>query len=211
VYRKILADNGVRVISVTENLNEDSSAEKLMLGITQVISEHYSNQLSERVKRGQSLAAEKCLHLGGRVLLGYRVGKGKRYEIDPVTAPIVKNIFKQFVAGKSEVEICEQLNSAGLKTGSGNSFTKNSLQNILRNRKYLGIYIYGDTEVEDGMPRLISDEAFEEVQARIAKQRHAPRTKRSYLLTSKLYCKACEQWLVGTAATGKLGKKYHYY
>ena len=211
VYRKILADNGVRVISVTENLNEDSSAEKLMLGITQVISEHYSNQLSERVKRGQSLAAEKCQHLGGRVLLGYRVGEDKRYEIDPVTSPIVKRIFKLFVASRSEVEICEELNKLGLKTGSGNPFTKNSLQNILRNRRYLGIYTYKDTEIEGGMPRIISDEVFEEAQVRIKKQRNAPRTKRSYLLTSTLYCKFCDEWLVGTGSTGRHGKWYKSY
>ena len=59
----------------------------------------------------------------------------------------------------------EQLGDVqGLRTLRGKPFTKNSLDTILKNEKYTGVYIYEDIRVEGGMPQIIDPETFAKVQ-----------------------------------------------
>lgn len=187
INKRKLKQNGVRVLSAKENIADDPSG-IILEGMLETIAEYYSADLSSKVKRGQALNAQSCLYNGGPVLTGYRVREDKRYEPDPITAPIVQRIFEEFVQGKSEVDIVADLNASGLATSAGKRFTKNSLQNILRNRRYVGIYIYGDVEIEGGMPQLIDEETFKAAQVRIAKQKNTLGGSDDFLLTTKLFC-----------------------
>ena len=64
-------------------------------------------------------------------------------------------------------QICDDLNTQGLKTVHGNKFVINSLRNIIMNRAYIGEYHYGDIVIPDRLPRIVSDELFEQAQARL--------------------------------------------
>jgi len=84
----------------------------------------------------------------------------------------------------------------------------------LQNKKYIGIYFYDDIEIEDGIPRIISDKLFNEVQAILEKNKKArARTKANeeYLLTTKLFCGHCKSMMVGYCGTSRTGKKHYYY
>ena len=205
-----LKANGVRVLSAKENIADDPSG-IILEGMLETIAEYYSADLSQKVKRGQALSAEKCQYNGGAIPLGYRVDENRKFQIDEDTAPIVKRVFEQFAQGKSEVDIIKELNEAGVTTSAGTSFKKNSFQNLLRNPRVTGLYKYGEVEIEGGMPRLISDDVFEACQARIKKQKNSPSSKEDYLLTTKLFCGCCKSMMVGTAGTGKSGKRHFYY
>jgi DNA invertase Pin-like site-specific DNA recombinase len=54
------------------------------------MSHAYSAELSQKVKRGISISKEQCKFIGGFIPLGYSVDDNKRYQIDPLTAPVVK-------------------------------------------------------------------------------------------------------------------------
>ena len=79
------------------------------------------------------------------------------------------------------------LNENGVKTSKGNLYNKDSIRRILTNRKYLGIYIYGDNEVPGGIPRIIGDREFNDTQALLEKNKKAPARAKAveeyYLLT----------------------------
>ena len=53
----------------------------------------------------------------------------------------------------------------------GNEFNKNSLNRILRNKRYIGVYTYRGTEIPDGLPRIISGDLFYEVQDMMDKKK----------------------------------------
>jgi len=215
IARKALADNGVKVISVTENLDDETADGKLLLAILEGMSEHYSNSLSARVRASQQRIAglaEKGSpqFLGGTIPTGFKI-IDKRYELDEVYAPIVADIFEKFARGVNMVEIIDRFNASGIKTPTGKPFVKNSLQNLIRNPRYRAVYKYGDIFIEDAIPRIVSDEIWFACQERLEKRKHAPMPRKNYLLTGKLYCEPCESPMVGYGGTSKTGAKHLYY
>lgn len=206
-----LKKNGVRVISAKENIADDPSG-VMLEGILETLAEYYSADLSQKIRRGHAVNAQKCIYNGGySIPLGYKVDDERHFQIDEDTAPIAQRIFRDYANGKSIKDITDELNAAGLKTYKGTSYGKSSLQRMLKNRRYLGIYIYGDTEIDGGMPRLIDDETFKIVQERIETKKHTRASKGDFLLTTKLFCGHCGSMMVGDSGTSKSNNTKHYY
>lgn len=212
-YKAKLKKNGVRVLSARENISEDASG-VLMEAVLEGMAEYYSVELSQKIRRGMDINAEKCLSTGGTVALGFRINKEKRFEADPDTAPIIAQIFEMYASGNTMAEIIRYLNALHIQTSYGNEFNKNSIHRILTNKRYIGVYTYRDTEIPDGLPHIVEDDLFYEVQKMIAKKKKAPaRAKASedYLLTTKLFCGHCKAAMTGISGTSQTGNKYHYY
>ena len=210
-YKKILATHGVKVVSAKEMISEDSSG-IITEGMLETINAWFSKQLSEKVTRGMYQRAEQCKYNGGTMAYGYAVDEDGYYILDDTTAPIVREIFERTAAGENGKVIMDDLNARGIRTVRGSCFTKNSLQTILRNERYKGIYVFGALRIEDGIPRIVSDELFDEVQSLLGNRArgHRPATE-EYLLSGKLYCGHCKDPMVGTSGTSKTGRTYRYY
>ena len=67
-----LKKNGVRVVSARENITDDASG-ILVEGILESMAEYYSAELSQKIHRGMSLNAQKCLSNGSNPGLGFKV------------------------------------------------------------------------------------------------------------------------------------------
>ena len=65
------------------------------------------------------------------------------------------------------MQICRDLDAAGIRSVHGKTMTINSLRRILTNRAYIGEYSYSGHVIPDGMPRIIDDDLFAKVQARL--------------------------------------------
>lgn len=150
---KYLRDNGVTILSATE-VFENTPAGKMYQTMMMAYDQFYSEELTQKVIRGMTINAQKCISNGGPLPLGYKV-VDKKYVRDEKTAPIVEEIYQKYADGWSIKDICENLNERKIETSKGAEFNKNSLHTLLKNRKYLGIYIYKDIEIPNGMPRII--------------------------------------------------------
>ncbi len=197
--------------------------ENVLIGMA----EYYSAELSQKVKRGMEINADKCYYNGGSVPLGLKLqpvevingpmGKKitkKKFAINEDIGPIVQQIFEMYTNGSTMVNIIRYLNEKQIKTSQGNEFDKNSIRRILLNRKYIGIYSYQGKETKDGIPRLINDETFYKVQEKLKVNKQAPgrgKAKTPYLLTTKLYCGNCKQAMHGYSGTSGTGKLHCYY
>lgn len=62
-YKNKLKKNGVRVFSAKENISDDASG-VLMESVLEGMAEYYSVELSQKVRRGMDINAQKCLSLG---------------------------------------------------------------------------------------------------------------------------------------------------
>ena len=212
-YKAKLKKNGIRVLSARENISDDASG-VLMEAVLEGMAEYYSVELSQKIRRGMDINAEKCLSTGGNLALGFRVDSEKHIQIDPDTAPIVQKIFEMYASGHSMADIIRYLNANHIKTSYGNEFNKNSINRILRNKRYIGVYTYRGTETPDGLPRIISDDLFYEVQDMMGKKKKAParaKALENYILSTKLFCGHCQAAMTGISGTSKTGTKYHYY
>ena len=212
-YKAKLKKNGVRVLSARENISDDASG-VLMEAVLEGMAEYFSAELSQKVRRGMDISAHKALSTGGRIPFGYKVGADKRYILDADKAPYALKIFEMYAAGRTVKDIADYLNERRVKTAAGGEFNKNSLWRMLTSKKYTGVFTYNGIEVPDGVPRIVSDELFQEVQIKMEKNKAAPARARAtdeYLLTTKLYCGHCKSPMVGVSGKSSTGAKHGYY
>ena len=213
VYKRELKRNGIQIFYAAEAIPDGPEGiilESLMEGLA----EYYSAELAQKIKRGMHESALKCQSTGSVRPLGYRVDEQKHFQIDPESAQTVQTIFEQYIKGESNAAICELLNSRGLRTAQGKLFNKNSINRIIKNRKYIGEYRYHDIVVEGGMPAIISKDTFNLAQAEMERRRtrKAPKSpKAEYLLAGRLFCGHCKGPMQGVSGTGKSGNKWYYY
>jgi len=213
-YRAILKRNGVKVVSAMENIS-DGPEGIILEAMLDGMAEYYSAELSVKVKRGQKENALKCKANGGTIPFGYIINADRYYEIDPLTAPIVLEIFTKYADGMTVKEISDDMNSRGIFTNTKYKYTnKSSFHNLLKNRRYIGEYRYGETVTPDGMPAIVPQEIFGRVQERMEKNQHKPaymKAETEYILTTKIFCGKCGTMMVGVGGTSKTGKVHHYY
>lgn len=213
-YKRILKKNGVKVVSVKENIS-DGPEGIILESMLEGYAEYYSAELSEKIQRGQKENALKRKNNGGNTPLGYVVGTDGVLAVDPLTAPLVTEIFTRYDSGESISEITASLNGRGLKTKKGKAFKIGGISLILKNRKYIGEYQYGSVIIPKGIPAIIDDDLFDRVQRRMAFNKKAPakaKATEEYLLTTKLFCGTCERLMAGESGTSSTkGVKHYYY
>ena len=212
-YKHILKKNGVKVISAKEHISEGPEG-IILEAMLEGYAEYYSAELSEKIRRGQKENALKGRNNGGGIPLGYLLGDEQKLVLDPVTAPLVREIFQRYADGEIVRTIVEDFNRRGLKTKSGKPFSPNSFNRILKNRKYIGEYRYQDVVIEGDVPAIVPEDLFNRVQERMEKNRHAPamaKAKEDYLLTTKLFCGKCERMMVGESGKSHTGAMHYYY
>ena len=192
IYKSRLKKNGVKVISAKENISENASG-VLMEGVLESMAEYYSAELSQKILRGMSINAEKCLSNGSVPGLGYKVDKDRKFYIDEDEAKIVREIYERYALGESKREIVEDLQKRQFKTSRGNPFSKNSLNYILRNKRYIGYYLYKDQETKDGMPRILDDDLFYRVQDRMNKNKKARAHATAIYLNDKIILRSLQR------------------
>lgn len=239
MYKFDLRRNGVKVVSVVEHF--DNSPEGFMMeSMIEVMSAYYSKDLSRKTTRGLKLNASKAQSNGGKVLYGYKLvprldqngnvmfhRKGHELHdvaIDPEKTEAVKIMFDMTLQGKKRCEIIKRLNELGYKRDNGKSFVGTSLDNILRNERYTGTYLYDSNKkkrkeheetdkeiirVENALPQIISKETFDAVQNILAGRIHRSpvNTEEKYLLSGKIFCGECGKPYIGY----RQSKQYLYY
>ena len=213
-YKRRLAKAGVKIVYVTQPIGDGAEA-RLMESLLEGMAAYYSENLARSVRRGLEGNALKGIVTTGRAPFGYRLTAERRLEPDPVTAPLVKTIFERYSRGDTRAAITADLNALGVKTTLGHAFGKNSLDTVLKNEVYLGVFRWADVRLENDHPPLITPALFREVQTMIkqkAQSKTAPKPGEDfYLLTGKFFCAECGAWIAGDCGTARNGTVHHYY
>lgn len=213
VYKALLKKNGVKVISATEHISDEPNG-IILESMLEGMAEYYSKELSQKVIRGHHENALKSKFNGGTLTIGYKIDENRKYVIDPETAPFVVEAFKLYREGNTIKEIVQILNNKGMRNTLGTKMTITTVTNLLKNRKYLGEYRYGDVVNKGEIPQIVPEVLFDEVQKEFAKNRKATARHKAtddYLLTTKLVCNDCGSLWVGEIGTSRNGNKYRYY
>ena len=212
-YKTQLKKNGVKLMSATEIISEGPEG-IILESVLEGYAEYYSADLAEKVVRGQTENILKGRCNGGRGTFGYTLDPERKFHIDPLTSPFVLESFKKYDEGSTMKEIRDWLNENGIKNPVGGAFTYNSVEHMLKNRRYIGELKFRDVVVPDAIPPIIPLELFEDVQEKIAKNKKAPARRKAeddYLLTTKLFCGYCGALMFGESGTSRTGEVHRYY
>lgn len=149
-----LDKNNVYFRSFSESFDTATPMGKFALQMMGAVGELERNTIVENVKMGMKQRARMGYHNGG-ACLGYkttelpggdRKNKKTTLAIVPEEAVIVRKIFESYAVGKGFRAIANQLNREGYKTKKGNTFSHDSIREIITNPVYVGTVRYNRFE-----------------------------------------------------------------
>ena len=199
-----LAQNGVGLVSITENIDYSTPHGKMATQMLGSVAEFFSEALSTHVKKGISERARLGLHLGG-IPFGYdtcwQESKDERklacepehpggVHVHPEEGPAVRDLFARYASGMVTLAtLASSLNDRGFKTrntkklpdGNGGHvtgprlFTNASVRHILHNPFYTGKVRHKNEVLPGAHEALVSDDVFQTV--RDAMRRNSGRSR----------------------------------
>jgi len=156
----------------------------------------------------------KCKYNGVGLAVGYYIDDEQYFQIDETTAPIICDAFQRYADGGTIADVTKWLNNKNVKNKKGNELKPNAVTAILKNRIYIGEYKYGEHIVPGGVPAIIDEALFNRVQERFEKNRRMPthfKAEDEYILTTKLFCCKCGNFLIGKSGKSRTGVVHRYY
>ena len=226
VARKILQDNGVYLISVTQPTDPDTPEGVLLTKLNLVLAE-YDNA----VRRGKVLGGQiGQLHRGEwsyQIPFGYKRNPALRKQIliDEVNGDFMRQAFQWRAEGVQQVTICERLQAQGL------DMKPKHLSKLLKNPFYCGWIIHENLDnvpMKGIHPAIIDEDTFfainKEMRHRIygtpvewdyingfeGNNERMTKIVPEYPLKRLLHCPQCGKALTGYS-TVRLNKVHHYY
>jgi site-specific DNA recombinase len=235
LYEGLLRRKGISLISITEPIPEGPTGD-FYRNITHVFNQFFSDQLSSDIRRGLARAASEgswCrpAPTGYRVVKVEVAGRIRNHlELDPIQAPIIKEIFEMALAGLGGKNIAKKLNERGSRTVNALPWTSTRILSVLRNEHYTGTMVFGRTRKTrqtkgkavkndddqvirnyDNHPALVSRENFERIKQLIASRTphsiHPRQVGSKYLLSSLLRC-SCGSAMTGHSFSNGRYQKY---
>lgn len=222
---------GIRFVSVVDNADTAVHANKKSRQINGLVNEWYLEDLSENIRAVLTSRRKSGLHIGSTALYGYQKDPERRGHLlpDPITAPIVQEIFMRYAEGWSQRAIADLLSTRGELTpaarkgrcGGSQAWTAATVGTILHNEMYCGVLVQGrygseSYKTRKNVPRpkeywyrvpnthvaLISDGVWRAVQDRL--RMHAQPVKhRPGIFAGKVFCQSCGAPLGITTTRGK--------
>lgn len=190
--------------ALEEDYETETSSGRFKVNIMLSVAESEADRTSERIKAVNKSKREKGLCHQGQHTFGLKVVKGKLTE-DPEKAPIVRDIFKHYIAHQSVTATRRYLLSR-----YGIVRTYNDTKRLLRNKRYIGVADNGKQLYSPIVP----PEDFALAQSIMAERsaRHSGdyTQKHTYLFTGIAYCAECGHRMTGTMSHVH-GTEYVYY
>jgi DNA invertase Pin-like site-specific DNA recombinase len=208
VYKKKLRDHGVRVISVTEQL-DDSPESTILESVLEGMAEYYSKNLSRETKKGKRQAAREGRYTGGVLPLGIGVDKDKRYVVIEEEAVIVRQLFERINMGYSIYKTAQWAAERGLRNKTGNLINSYFVRGMIRNPIYAGTLMYGkkgktgqgEFRIDGVVEPIVDPDMFWSIYHNAQKRNvgpvNKPRSDKDFILTGYLYCGKCGAHLKG--------------
>ena len=219
-----LRDAGVELVSCTEYIDATASGE-MTHGIFAVISEFYSRNLSNEVKKG---LRQKAIAGGTptRAPIGYfnirrRDDNGHEYrtvDVDPARAPLVAWAFEAYATGEWTLRaLADELTLRGLTTvptpkRPAKAIAPSTLQSMLRNPYYTGIVMYNGARHPGVHDPLVNQHIFSKVQQTLDTHRGTGDRQRKHAHPLKgMLCCQCGAMMSIELVTARNGETYPYF
>src|SRR5882757_2049158 len=159
-YLRKLAKHGVKVVSITQPVGDESEpVQAMMRKVIALFDEYQSKENAKHVIRSMKENARQGFWNGATTPLGYRLVEAekrgtkikKKLQVDPVEAEWVLLIYKLYLYGDGTSgalgvkEVVKWLNRNGYRTRRGETFGVSAVHKILTNTVYIGEWRFNKT------------------------------------------------------------------
>jgi DNA invertase Pin-like site-specific DNA recombinase len=218
-------------MSLREDFDTTTAAGEMLLFQLINFAQFERKQTSERVTANILVRASRGLFNGGSIPLGYTKHPENKSSlaIDPPHAETIRMVFATYLKMGSLSSTARWLNENGFKAkahheGGGSRmrvghFMVDNVQNILRNKAYIGIKVYTHKseikEVKAVWDAIVDDVTFKRANEMLTKNKSRLKpikdeSRYPYLLSGVTFCMTCGDFMPGKSATGR-NEKVPYY
>lgn len=220
---RYLPSNNIRYIAIGDGVDTETASGLNFMTFKLSFNDYYSQDISNKIRAVKYRKQEKGEYIAPYAPFGYKKDKDNRNHlvINEETAPIVKRIFKLYLAGMGTPKIADILNdenilapSAYLDTARYNKcshkWNKGAIYRLLKSQVYLGTVVGHKSYkvnhkvktrvkvpkseyyyVEDRHEPIIDKNTFEEVQAKLTGRSKCRDRKYTNPIKHFVYCGEC--------------------
>jgi DNA invertase Pin-like site-specific DNA recombinase len=197
---------------------ENNAQGKFMLQIAFAQSKHYSDNLSDVIKRGNRAKLER-----GWVPSGYRIGYVRCAETnttipDPTLFPLVRRMFDLFLSGSHRpaeiVRIAGEdwgMRTPQRKKFGGKPIALSSFYKMLCNPFYAGVILWNGAVYQGRHQPLVTLAEFDQIQRLLGRAHQERPQKHSFPFTGTMRCGACGLMITAEHKRNRYGSFYTYY
>ena len=220
---KLLEQNGVAFVSVTQGFNTTTSTGRLLMNLLATFGEFERDQISERTRDKMRASRRRGLFVGGRPVLGYDV-REKKLVINAAEAETVHEIFEIYVNQGSLLATVQDLARRGITTKrlvsaqgrvhAGRTFDKGALSRLLQNPVYVGKIEFEGQVIQGNHPAILDEKIWNATQELLRSHDRSgvreDRNRWGALLTGIAFCARCGG-VLGHVAAQRGSRAYRYY
>lgn len=201
-------ENKVAFKSATEPFDTSTPLGKAMIGILAVFAQLERDMIIERTTMGRRQRVNSGLWYGGRAPYGYDWFKEtESLEIREDQALIIREIYSQFLKGKSRMSISDW----AVSRTNERVFDHNVIRDMLSRPLYIGKLVNNGSLVEGKHKAIIDDETFYRAQIELGRRKEGMSPIGEFLLTGLLKCGVCGSGIVHVMRnTKKNNRSYSY-
>jgi site-specific DNA recombinase len=184
---EVFEAHGVSFVAVTQQFNTTTSMGRLTLNVLLSFAQFERELAGERIRDKFAASRRKGMWMGGTVPLGYDVSD-RKLVINAEEAERVRVIFERYRALGCVSNLQEELEQRGIRSKQrvlasgqvlgGGSFGRGALYHLLQNRVYLGEVVHKGVSYPGEHERIIDEELWSAVQARLLANRGVRRRSR---------------------------------
>ena len=139
-YTRALKNKNIGVYFEKENINTLDAKGEVLMTIMASLAQQESESLSANVRLGLQFRYQQGkVQVNHNWFLGYTKDADGHLIIDPEQAEVVKRIYREYLSGKSFLQIKRSLEADGILNGAGNAkWHESNIKQILTNEKYIG-------------------------------------------------------------------------
>jgi DNA invertase Pin-like site-specific DNA recombinase len=217
IFRYECNKQGVTLYTKDGQFNLSNPQDKLMKVILDGMGEFENSIRAERTRLGKLNRAREGFWFGGPPPFGYKI-LDKKLVLNKEESTWVKKIFTETSKGASTLDVKKLLDSNGvLPRRRANTWSIGSIQSLLKNTHYKGLYQYhdkkSDEKIEIECPAIVDSTTWTAVQklkarktSRVSQQN---RTKQFYLLRDLMVCGHCGRPMAGRRKISKNEQLYY--
>lgn len=170
---------GVRMVSIEEGYDTaiEGQNNEMVFTVHAMLAAHKSVEMSKAIRRGLRQSARAGRHIGNIAPYGYRKSQGNRLEPNPRTAPIVRDIFRDYADGQSTKAIADALNDRGIPTSTSLRGTMTTLWQVSTILRILKNPVYQGTLIANRWRQSVDIQASREANRSIKRQQERPKTE----------------------------------
>jgi site-specific DNA recombinase len=152
--------------------------------------EHYSRQLSERMRDHHQMLADEGKDSGGERPFGF---EPDRVTIREPEAEMIRDAARRVIGGESLRSICARWNAEGRRTARGSAWRPTRVRRMLMAPRYTGLREHDGETTNAVWPAILDRSTFDHVGAILADptRKTADSSARRRLLTGFVFCAEC--------------------